>query len=263
MKNSKITMLFLVSFLVIGTLAALFFPKEEKKNADAVLRIGAGDDVSGLLMKETVSELKETYKIADEMEDYSFQDCCSNSAQWAMNAEEINIGFYCSHIAKHTVEQNQNVMIYGPAIMNGEIICYKNKWEEVSKIGVTQGREQLKKISEKTYPQIQYFDEITQKGILYTLEDGQIDAAILDISKTSGLKEYEYTPLAETDYISYVLVVDKQFAKTKAFVDFIESYNQAVSRLNNKNYLARALEIEEGSSALGQIKFLSLDEKKE
>lgn len=263
MRSVRTILVFIALFLVVGASAALFFPKEQKKNPDAVLKIGAGDDVSGLLMKETVSELGGLYKVSEELESSSFQDCCSNSAQWALNAKEINVGFYCSHIAKHTIEQNQDVMIYGPSVMNAEIICYKGSLEAVRRVGVTQGRQQLKELSKKSYPYIEAFDEITQKGILYTLEDEQIDAAILDVTKAAGIQEYEYAPLSENDYISYVLVVEKTFAKTQAFRDFIKSYNRAVARLSDKSYLADKMETTEGSGVLGQVKFLSLDENEE
>ena len=62
-------------------------------------------------------------------------------------------------------------MIYGPVIMNAEVICYKNDWEDVKLVGVSQGRENEKEQALKTYPQIEGFQDVTQKGILYSLED--------------------------------------------------------------------------------------------
>ena len=44
-------------------------------NENAEIRIGAGDDLSGVLMKETVELLSETYEIKDSLESSSFQDC--------------------------------------------------------------------------------------------------------------------------------------------------------------------------------------------
>jgi len=65
------------------------------------------------------------------------------------------------------------VEIYGPAIMNAEVISYKNEWEQVKTVGISQGREQEKRVAQETYPQLENFQDITQKGILYTLEDGR------------------------------------------------------------------------------------------
>ena len=120
----------MVTFVVVGLLISVVFPKEEKRNADALIRIGAGDDVSGILMEETVDELSQSYTIKESLEGNAFQDCWNNIAQWALSAGKINVAFYCSHIAMHTIEENENVMIYGPVIMNAEVICYKEPWEE-------------------------------------------------------------------------------------------------------------------------------------
>lgn len=259
MKNNRGIFIFGVLFLLVGAFVYLFFPKEAKKNPDAVFRIGAGDDISGMLMEGATQGLNGTYQVEGQTENTSFLDCCSNSAQWALNAKEINIGFYCSHIAAYTVKQNPDVIIYGPAVMNAEIICHKKDWEDIKKVGVTQGRQQLKEISQKTYPQIEAFEEITQKGILYAVEDNQVDGAILDITKAAGLTQYQYTPLSQTDYISYTLVVDEKFAKTTAFRDFLKSYNNMVNRLNDRSYLADRLGIKEESPLLEQVKFLLMD----
>lgn len=58
-----------------GLAAAILFPKEAEKNKDAVIRIGAGDDVSGILMKEIVDQFGEKYEVEEALESTSFQDC--------------------------------------------------------------------------------------------------------------------------------------------------------------------------------------------
>lgn len=154
-------------------------------------------------------------------------------------------------------------MIYGPVVMNAEVICYKGDWEDVKTVGVSQGREQKKRLAERTYPQITDFQEVTQKGILYTLEDGQVDGVIQDVTKAAQVPDYDCRPLSADDYISYVLVVDKDFVKTKAFSDFIESYNKAVERLNEPAYLSEKLGVEEGWLKDKTIEFLTLEEGEE
>ena len=154
-------------------------------------------------------------------------------------------------------------MIYGPIIMNSEIICYRGDWESVKLVGVNQGREFEKSLAKKSYPQIEKFQDISQKGILYSLEDGQVDAVIQDLTKASMVPNYKYKPLANHDYISYVLVVDKVFAQTEAFSDFIKSYNKAVDKLNEPSYLAEKLGVDEEWLDDKTIKFLTLDESEE
>ncbi len=67
--------IFIAGFVLAGMLAAVLFPREEKRNRDAVLRIGAGDDVSGILMEETVRGMNRKYTVSQNIESTSFQDC--------------------------------------------------------------------------------------------------------------------------------------------------------------------------------------------
>lgn len=143
--------------------------------------------------------------------------------------------------------------------MNAEVISYKNEWEQVKTVGLNQGREQEKQLAQKTYPQIEKFQDVTQKGILYAMEDGQVDAVIQDLSKAAMVPQYQAKPIASHDYISYVLVVEKEFAKTKAFEDFVESYNKAVEKLNQSEYLAEKLGVQKEWMQDKQIEFLPLE----
>ena len=121
--------------------------------------------------------------------------------------------------------------------MNAEVICYDGDWDAVRTVGVNQGREAEKSLAKKTYPQIEEFRDISQKGILYSMEDGQVDAVIQDLTKAAFVPTHKYKPLAEHDYISYVLVVDKEFVQTQAFADFVKSYNKAAEKLNEPGVL--------------------------
>lgn len=67
--------IFIVTFVLAGIAIGAFFPKEEKRNDEALIRVGSGDDVSGVLMNETVNELGSTYTIKEKLESSSFQDC--------------------------------------------------------------------------------------------------------------------------------------------------------------------------------------------
>ncbi|MDE7036445.1 MAG: hypothetical protein K2O98_00485, partial [Lachnospiraceae bacterium] len=53
----------------------IFFRKDDMINSDAPLRIGAGADISGILMEETVEELNGICMIPEDLESSSFQDC--------------------------------------------------------------------------------------------------------------------------------------------------------------------------------------------
>ena len=75
MRIEKKIILFFIGFVLVGILIAVYFPKEEKRNSDAVIRIGAGDDMSGILMEEVVAQMDGEYMVSDSVESSSFQDC--------------------------------------------------------------------------------------------------------------------------------------------------------------------------------------------
>ena len=251
----------ILGFLIVGTVFCFLLPKEAKRNEEALIKIGAGDDISGTVMNESLRLMgdgKET--IEETTTGNTFVDCCSNSAQWAMNTGDINVAFYCSHIAKHTVENNDNFVIYAPAIMNAEMIAFREEWDQAETLGVLTGRTQEQQIVKKEYPQITDIYEISQKGIGYSLEDGQIDGAVLDITKAALIPQYNFKHLSGQDYISYVLVADREIINTEPFQKFVEAYNQAVSNLKETEYLAECLGVEETWLENTNIKFLKIQE---
>lgn len=75
MSIEKKIFLFITGFILAGLAITLIFPKERAKNEEAVIRIGAGDDLSGILMEEAAADLSGTYEIEESLESTSFQDC--------------------------------------------------------------------------------------------------------------------------------------------------------------------------------------------
>ena len=67
MSIQKKVVIFIIGFIVVGFLISFGFPKEKAMNENAEIRIGAGDDLSGVLMKETVELLSETYEITGKL----------------------------------------------------------------------------------------------------------------------------------------------------------------------------------------------------
>lgn len=66
------------ALIFVFTLFAMQFvlPRENEKNKDAQLRIGAGDDISGYLVEQIVKQDGSSVKLSEQsMEGYEFQDC--------------------------------------------------------------------------------------------------------------------------------------------------------------------------------------------
>jgi hypothetical protein len=162
-------------------------------------------------------------------------------------------------MALHLVRANDDFEIYGPVIMNAEVIAYKDDIENIHRIGIGQKREHLHKLVKKSYKQVEEIVELSSISLPYSLEGGQIDGAVLDITKAALLPELNFIPLSKDDYISYSLVVRKDIIKTKDFEDFLTAYNKVVEELNQIELLREYIGMTEEFWNNKKIKFLSLE----
>ena len=65
-----------VGLVVVLSAMQFILPRENEKNAQAQLRIGAGDDLSGYLVQEILSQQDSPVQLSEQsMEGYEFQDC--------------------------------------------------------------------------------------------------------------------------------------------------------------------------------------------
>ncbi len=65
-----------VGLVVVLSAMQFILPRENEKNAQAQLRIGAGDDISGYLVQEILSQQDSPVQLSEQsMEGYEFQDC--------------------------------------------------------------------------------------------------------------------------------------------------------------------------------------------
>lgn len=135
------------------------------------------------------------------------------------------MAFACSHIATHLISEDDRFMIYGPVIMNSEVLLHQLPTSQLFHLGIPQGRGVMRSLVQQSYPQIAEVSEITSKAIQYSLAANQVDCIAVDITKASLLSDYSISPIAQQDYISYVLVVRKDIVSTREFQDFIKSYN--------------------------------------
>ena len=63
-------------FVAVLFTAGLLLPKEEPRNPEVKLRVGAGDDISGLFLREVETESEGELILSDDfMEGYEFKDC--------------------------------------------------------------------------------------------------------------------------------------------------------------------------------------------
>lgn len=135
-------------------------------------------------------------------------------------------------MASHLIEDTR-FMIYAPVIMNSDVLIYSiTDMEQISHIGISQGRKHLSKMVSEAYPQITEISEISPRVLGYSLETGQIDAAVMDITKAVLVPGTSIAPISDEDNISYVLVVRKDVVDTDPFRKFVDAYNKTVRELS-------------------------------
>lgn len=169
------------------------------------------------------------------------------------------MAFYCNHIALHLVRSSDDFEIYAPVIMNGEIIAYNKELDNMYKLGMGQKREHLHKVSKESYPQIQEILEMQPISLPYSLEEGQIDGAVMDVTKAALLPKFNFASLSENDYVSFVLVVRKDIIDTRAFRDFLDVYNKTIEELSQTETLITHMGMTKEFWDKVKLKFLSLE----
>ncbi len=173
-----------------------------------------------------------------------------------MRSDEIELAFYCNHLASHFVQADDRFSIYAPVIMNSEVLAYQGELADIRTLGVGQQRQHLKQLATKTYPQIETVREISPSALPYSLSSEQIDAAVMDVTKADLLPDFSFAPISSHDYISYVLVVRNDIVQTKEFKTFVKNYNIAAEQMMQK-----IKDKEEGTELfqIANTKFLSLE----
>ena len=268
--------IFLTVAFVLGLLLAFVLPRETGRAAeDKKLLVGVGDDITGRLTEQILQRYsangEESLAQAGEgstplqvggqdLDSYLFIDCCSNAGQWSLLTKDIDLGFYCSHISMAIVNQSEGFSIYGPAVMNGEVLGYWENPEDIRTMAIPMKREHLAELVREEYPWVEEIKEISATSILYAFGDRQVDGAVMDIARAFQMPEYQYTRVSEQDYVSYCLVVRDDIVDTPQFETFIRFYNETVEALNDKENLQALYGMDDAFWEAINLKFLYLPE---
>lgn len=248
----------MTGLLLLATLlGAYFLLPHDREAAPSALRVGAGDDITGILLSEVSSCAQKEGEEELLVGSYLFVDCCASAAQWALQAQEIDLGFYCAQAAMEMVNQTSDFEIYSPIIMNGEVLACLGDPEEIGLLGIPRKRSFLESIVQASYPQVEEFCEINRPYLPLSLEAGEVDGVLLDVSDAARSEEgFRFLPASETSYISYCMVVRKDIEETDAFQRFLEYYQDAVDRLNDPDRLVELMGKDEAFWTGSKLEFL-------
>lgn len=250
----------LVLAAVIFAVLYFFFPKDEEKPVGAI-RVGAGKDITGVLLDSIVAEAQKDDNQESIMTAYVFVDCCSNTAQWALQAEEIDLGFYCSSAAISMMNKVDGFELYAPIIMNSEVIATLPGEQEIQSVGIPRKRTFLGDLITKGYPQVSEIREIDRTYIGYSVKLGEVDGAVLDVMDASTtVGDFDYLPMTNQPYISYCMVVREELIGTEIFNDFLRYYESAVEKLNTTEEKIRLMKMDEAFWEMSMLEFLPISD---
>ncbi len=111
---------------------------------------------------------------------------------------------------------------------------------DVKKIGVVQNRFYQVKLASAYFPGAEVHPFIGN-ALAYALESSKVDAVVIDGLKAFKLDGKRLSTYDKGEYVTYVLVVNREFSKTDSFRDFVRLYNKSVKELEDKAKYRKAL----------------------
>ena len=257
MDTTKRTIIFfvIIFLLAAGLNIAPYLTLHRGTDQD-VLHVGAGDDITGLLMEDVAAWTRDT---DNPIELNLFMDCCGSAAQWAMTSGDLDVGFYCGSIALALVNRSSDLEIYGPAVMNAEVAALGGGGEEVGTIAVPMKRGFLHDIVYESFPDVTEISQASTTSLHYALSGGGGDGVVVDVAKALQAPGFNYVPLSGKDYVSYCLVVNKSVLGTPQFAEFLKTYNLAADHFNSADYLKDRYDMADSFWQAVNVKFLYFD----
>ena len=257
--NQRIKIALILTAVIFAVLFFLF-PKDEKKEVGTI-RVGAGKDITGVLLESIVAEAELDNNQDSILTAYIFVDCCSNTAQWALQVEEIDLGFYCSSAAISMMNKVDGFELYAPIIMNSEVIATLPETQEINSVGIPRKRTFLGDLITKGYPEVSEIREIDRTYIGYSVKLEEVDGAVLDVmDAATTASDFQYRPMTNQPYISYCMVVREDLIGTDVFNDFLTYYEQAIEKLNTTEEKIRLMKMDEEFWEMSRLEFLPISE---
>ncbi len=250
---------FLINFLlivaIIGIVALIvIFPESEET---ATLRIGAGDDMAGSILKKVISQNEFDFEI----ETYYLKDCWAPTAQWSLKSNVYDVAMICTDAADKFIEASDDFVLLGTITENTDVLIKKDN--NVKKIGLTSNKDYLSDFIREKYvdAEIEY---MSPHSFGYAYESDQIDGYVIDIGLINSNLEGEIENVSDSDYGSNVIIANRKILKDKKFKEFLDSYNKMVLEYNknpNPNYFKFKFGKDERRNEIWKVKLRKIDLK--
>ena len=169
----------------------------------------------------------------------------------------------CKEAAKSYMENVEGFEVISECVRNSDIFVMKK--DNPKKIGMTQERNYQKDLIKKRFGEDVEIVPMMVGALPYALENGEVDAIIIDFVKGIHLKGKKEDTVVDGDYTTYVLLARTEFKKTREFKKFVKIYNQSLEELmkdqkllKNHFYDYAKTDLEEGGLEKWKIKLLPI-----
>ena len=250
---------FLINFLLIvaimGIVALIvIFPESEET---ATLRIGAGDDMAGSILKKVISQNEFDFEI----ETYYLKDCWAPTAQWSLKSNVYDVAMICTDAADKFIEASDDFVLLGTITENTDVLIKKDN--NVKKIGLTSNKDYLSDFIREKYTDAE-IEYMSPHSFGYAYESDQIDGYVIDIGLINSNLEGEIENVSDSDYGSNVIIANRKILKDKKFKEFLDSYNKMVLEYNknpNPDYFEFKFGKDERRNEIWKVKLRKIDLK--
>ena len=255
-KNSGFLINFLLIVAIVAIAALIFiFPESEETGT---LRIGAGDDMAGSILKKVISQNRFDFEI----EPYYLKDCWAPTAQWSLKSNVYDVAIICTDAADKFIEASDDFVLLGTVTENTDVLIKKDN--NVKKIGLTSNKNYLSNFIREKYAdsEIEY---MSPHSFGYAYESGQIDGYVIDIGLINSNLEGKIENVSDGDYGSNVIIANRKILNNKKFKEFLKAYNKMVLEYNknpNPNYFEFKFGKDERRNDIWKVKLKEIDLKK-
>lgn len=175
----------------------------------------------------------------------------------------------CKDAARTYMENTEGFEVAFECMKNSDVFITKQ--DNPKKIAMVQERDYQRDLITDEFGEDIEIATIIGTALPYALENGQVDAIIIDYMKSLHINGAKKTTVVDgNDYTSYVLLVSKEFKQTKEFKKFVRNYNSALKdlkedeeKLEKQFFDYTKVELEEGGLDKWKIKLLYLEDKQD
>ncbi len=255
-KNNGFLINFFLILAIIGIVALIvIFPESEETET---LRIGAGDDMAGSILKKVISQNDFDFEI----EPYYLQDCWAATAQWSLKSNVYDVAIVCTDAADKFIDTNNDFILLGTVTENTDILITKNS--NGNKIGLTNNKKYLSKFIREKYDGDVDIEYMSPHSFGYAYESNQIDGYVIDIGLINSNLVGQIENVSDKDYGSNVLIANKNIINDKKFKKFLNAYNKMVLDYNknpNPDYFEFKFGKDERRNEIWKVKLKEIDLK--